>query len=197
MDMDMDSDALMSEVSEVEVPKVLISGGMTSIELKEFMEYVVGENPEPPEVMNKIMNNLVKKLSMGLGATVVGNMSRQTQISKYLAEAEKRIFDVDEIKDMPVEEVIKLYAQADKTLNSLQETQRKFIVQNKDLIKKEDSSAEKMVSKIMTLPPDKLERIMGIIDSEIKGDLKSQSDTKSEEESSVDLTEDDLVDDFE
>ena len=77
------------------------------------------------------------------------------------------MFDIEEVKDMDKEELAKMYNQAEKTLNGLQEFQRKFIVQNKDLLKTDSTPQEKMVSKLMTLPPAKLEKIMGVIEAEL------------------------------
>lgn len=143
------------------------AGGMDSTEVKDFIGYVLGDVAEPPEVMNKIMNNLIQKLSMGLGYNVVNNIGRQAKLSKFLALAEERMFDIEEVKDMDKEELAKMYNQAEKTLNGLQEFQRKFIVQNKDLLKTDSTPQEKMVSKLMTLPPAKLEKIMGVIEAEL------------------------------
>lgn len=157
---------LMDEMGSVAVPRSTV-GGMDTQDLKEFIEYVVGDVADPPEVMNKIMNNLITKLSMGLGYNVVNNIGRQASLSKFLAVAEQRMFDLDDVKDMDKDQLSKLYAQAEKTLNGLQEFQRKFIVQNKDILKTDSTPQEKMVSKLMTLPPAKLDKIMNMIDAEL------------------------------
>lgn len=167
---------LMEEMGSVGVPTQQISGGMDTSELKEFIDYVMGDSVEPPEIMNKIMNNLISKLSMGLGYNVVNNIGRQAKLAKFLSVAEDKMFDPEEVKDLDNEIVAKLYAQAERTLTGLQEFQRKFIVQNKDLLKTDSSPQEKMVSKLMTLPPAKLDKIMEMIDSEEKADEKLKSD---------------------
>lgn len=153
------------------------AGGMDNTELKDFIDYVMGSATEPPAIMNQIMNNLINKLSMGLGYNVVANIGRQANLSKFLSLAEERMFDPTLINEMDREDLVKMYAQAEKTLNGLQEFQRKFIVQNKDLLKVDSTPQEKMVSKLMTLPPDKMDAIMKIID-----DAMNPTTTEADEE---------------
>lgn len=144
-----------------------VAGGIDSTELKDFFGYVMGTIAEPPEVMNKMMNNLINKLSMGLGYNVVANISRQAQLAKFISVAEEQMFDPEAVKDMDKEKLMDLYSRAEKTLSGLTEMQRKFIVQNKDILKTDTTPQEKMVAKLMTLPSDKLDSIMKIIDDTI------------------------------
>lgn len=162
----MNDSELMVQMADAD-KSVPVAGGMNSQEIKDFLDYVMGTVVEPPEVMNKIMNNLIHKLSMGLGYNVVANIGRQAQLAKFLSVAEERMFDVEEIKDMSREEISKLYGQAEKTLNGLQEFQRKFIVQNKDVLKTDTTPQEQLVSKLMTLPADKVDAVMKTIDAAV------------------------------
>ena len=162
----MNDSELMVQMADAD-KSVPVAGGMNSAEIKDFLDYVMGTVVEPPEVMNKIMNNLIHKLSMGLGYNVVANIGRQAQLAKFLSVAEERMFDVEEVKDMSREEISKLYGQAEKTLNGLQEFQRKFIVQNKDVLKTDTTPQEQLVSKLMTLPADKVDAIMKTIDAAV------------------------------
>lgn len=179
-----DANDLMGQMEEQKSP-VAVTGGMDTTELKEFIEYVVGDVAEPPAVMNKIMNNLIQKLSMGLGYNVVANIGRQAKLAKFLSVAEEFLFDTEDLKDMDKKQIAELHKEAGKTLTDLFEVQRKFIVQNKDVLKTDSTPQEKMVSKLMTLPPDKIEKIMAQIDKEMSGEPEPE---KTEE-----LTEEDLA----
>lgn len=159
-----DLNEMMGEMGGLTPANSNVPGGMDSTELKDFFNYVMGDLAEPPEIMNKMMNNLISKLSMGLGYNVVANIGRQAQLAKFIAVAEEEMFDPEAVKDMDKEKLLDLYSKAEKTLTGLQEFQRKFIVQNKDLLKTDSTPQEKMVAKLMTLPADKLDSIMKIID---------------------------------
>lgn len=151
-------------VVEMDVKDGHVATGMDNAELQEFMDFVLGNSTEPPAVMDKIMVNLITKLSMGLGYNVVSNITRQASLTKFLTEAEERLFDPKEVADMDRGELEASYKVASKTLDTLFETQRKFIVQNKDLLQTDNSPQEKIVAKLMTLPPDKMESVMRIIE---------------------------------
>lgn len=152
--------SFVGEFDGKEVP----TGGMDNVEMENFIKFVNGESLEPPAQLEKMMNNIILKLSMGLGYNVVQGITRQAELTKFIAAAEKRLFDANSVQEMEEEEVRELHAQAVRTLGNLQEFQRKFIVQNKDTLKTTSTEQEKLLSKIMALPPDKMEKIMGILE---------------------------------
>ena len=62
----------------------LVIGGMDNVEMIQFYKFVMGQSVEPPEALSKMMNNLITKLSMGLGYNVVNNIGRQAELSKII-----------------------------------------------------------------------------------------------------------------
>ena len=150
--------------SNAEEDKVTV-GGMDNVEMVQFYKFIMGQASTPPEIVTKMMNNLVMKLSMGLGYNVVNNISRQADLSKFLAEAEKRLFSVEALDTMTTKEIQDAYKEGRATLTGLQEFQRKFIVQNKETLKTDNTPQEKLMNKIMTLSPDKVAKLMETIET--------------------------------
>ena len=66
---------------------------------------------------------------------------------------------------MSEKEKMAAYKEARSTLNSIQEFQRKFIVQNKEF-RPEGTEQEKLLGRIMALPKDKLAAIVAILDND-------------------------------
>lgn len=160
-----DFEELVDSSKEV---KATVVGGMEDFEIQQFNEYLVGAQIEPPEAMAKMMNNIITKLSMGLGYNVVNNINRQTKLSSYISKLEETLYDPADISAMSAEEKVARLDQANKTLNNLQEFQRKFIVQNKDAFAKVTSPQEKMMNQIMSMPPEKIEKMIQFMNSELE-----------------------------
>lgn len=143
---------------------------MTQEDIKEFMDYVVGTNTTPPESLNKMMNNLVTKLSMSLGYNIVAGMARQAELSDFIQESEKYIFDKNQLSSLDLDQMIALHDKAEKSMMSYLEFQRKFILQNKDSFKIDNSPQQRLLDKLMTLPPDKINSIIDKINDELVTD---------------------------
>lgn len=160
-----------------------VIGGMDKYEMAQFYRYLMGQSLEAPEVLNKMMNNLINKISMSLGYTVVNNTARQAELAKFMAEAEKVMFNPDTIGTMTDKELRDKYKEAKSTLMGLQEFSRKFVVQNRDTLKVENSKQEKLMNKLMALPPEKLEAVTKIIEEAEKE--KEEASTPSAVESEL------------
>ena len=65
------------------------SMGMSPTDMKDFFRWALGSESEPPEVVQKMMVNLSSKLSVGLGINIVGNIGRQTRLTKFLEKMEE------------------------------------------------------------------------------------------------------------
>ena len=160
-----------------------VIGGMDKYEMAQFYRYLMGQSLEAPEVLNKMMNNLINKISMSLGYTVVNNTARQAELAKFMAEAEKVMFNPDSIGTLTDKELRDKYKEAKSTLMGLQEFSRKFVVQNRDTLKVENSKTEKLMNKLMALPPEKLEAVTKIIEEAEKE--KEEASTPSAVESEL------------
>ena len=160
-----------------------VIGGMDKYEMAQFYRYLMGQSLEAPEVLNKMMNNLINKISMSLGYTVVNNTARQAELAKFMAEAEKVMFNPDSIGTLTDKELRDKYKEAKSTLMGLQEFSRKFVVQNRDTLKVENSKQEKLMNKLMALPPEKLEAVTKIIEEAEKE--KEEASTPSAVESEL------------
>jgi hypothetical protein len=154
---------------------------VSDTEMAKLIEFIMGNLTEPPEGITKMMNNLLTKLSMGLGCGIVDSLQRQKDLADYLKLMEKKIFIADEsiIDSYDVDTQVKLYDHASKVLTSLQEFQRKFIVQSRESLKVENSPQEKLMNKIMTLSPDKVEKLTEF--------LENLSRVETDKEEHVDL----------
>lgn len=166
-----------------------VVGGMDKYEMAQFYRYLMGQSLEAPEVLNKMMNNLINKISMSLGYTVINNTARQADLAKFMAEAEKVMFNPESIATMTEKELKDTYKEAKSTLMGLQEFSRKFVVQNRDSLRVENSKQEKLMNKLMALPPEKLEAVTKIIEDAEKEKEKFSAPAAVEDELTQDLSE--------
>lgn len=135
------------------------------VEFKEFMAYVTGSSSEPPASFEKIMNSIVHKMQVHTSHSIVKSMNRQLNLANFIEKCERVIFSEDLIDQMAPEDTIERYNLAVRTLGGLQEFQRKFIVQNK-IEPKTDTPQEKILAKLMSASPDKLEKVVELLDNE-------------------------------
>ena len=166
-----------------------VVGGMDKYEMEQFYRYLMGQSLEAPEALNKMMNNLISKISMSLGYTVVSSTARQAELAKFMAEAEKIMFNAEAIPSMTDKELKSTYKEAKSTLMGLQEFSRKFVVQNRDSLRVENSKQEKLMTKLMALPPEKLEAVTKIIEDAEKEKQASTTPQEVEDELTQDLSE--------
>ena len=65
---------------------------VSDAEMAKLIQFIMGNLTEPPEGITKMMNNLLTKLSMGLGYGIVDSLKRQKDLADYLKLMEKKIF---------------------------------------------------------------------------------------------------------
>nr|DAY17831.1 MAG TPA: hypothetical protein [Caudoviricetes sp.] len=126
-----------------------------------------GELTEDAKAM---VRDLLERLNIGLGLSVVEQLSRRKTLENFVKEAETYLFDPARIPNMDYEEVSKLLAQANKNLFEINEFSRKFIVHNKELLYQDVEPEEKNTISDLTrllsnMPQDKLERVAKAIES--------------------------------
>lgn len=158
----------------------------------EFMDWASGKEVELPPQLNKVMNNLLTKLSVGLGLSVVGSITRQENLNAFLVEAERKLFNKDLVNDMTMEEVDNAYKTARQTVTGLQEFQRKFISQNKETLKISNTPQEKMMNKIMSMSPSKIAVLMEQMEMLDTMDTQSTDPTEGYPED-IEFEDDDLA----
>lgn len=142
-----------------------------------------------PGMASRLAKGFVDKLQVHLGLTLSDEVSRQVSLAKVVASMESVLFNPDAFAEYDVETQRKLYKEAKGALNDSLETQRKFIVQNKDLLFREaDGGVErKVLNDLMALPPESLKRIEEAIAEEKAvsipepDDIESAIDDSSEE----------------
>lgn len=108
---------------------------------------------------------VMKKAASKKSRLKASKIARKASLTRFISACETRLFDPEQVQEKDLSEVREDYESAVKTLNTLQEFQRKFIVQNKDTLKTTNTEQEKLLNKIMALPPDKMEKLMDILES--------------------------------
>lgn len=129
----------------------------------ELNEWLLGGRTDLPEKVNKMMNNLILKLSVGLGVQVVASLDRINHLNNYMRKAEEIMFDVTMLDSMEESEIRRNYKIVASTSSALQEFQRKFIAQNRETLSLDNTPQQKLMDQIMSLPPDKIGLIMEMI----------------------------------
>lgn len=146
------------------------TSGLDQYEVQELINYIMGLSSTPPAALDKMMTNLYQKIQMSLGYSVASNVQRQARITKFLSMAEKEVFEMSEedISNMDREALTKLYNSASKALGEMNEFERRFLAQNKEVFNGKLTEQEKIAQQLMALPQDKIEQIMSIIKGETK-----------------------------
>lgn len=151
--------------ADVEVKRE-IPGLLAPEDMADFYGYLTGSNSEPPEIIEKVMANIVNKLTAGLGLSIANDLSRQTHLAAYCAQMETDLFNTDSIDALTDREKRDRYKMAKDALNASKEFQRKFILQNKESLRGSRTESEKLLDKLMTLPKEKTQRIMQMLEDE-------------------------------
>jgi hypothetical protein len=146
--------------------EVSTESSTTENEVQELVSYIMGSLTEPPKSLEKMMTNLYQKLQTGLGYSIASNVKRQTKLARFIAAAEEELYDPEQVSLMEREDLEKAYSSASKSLSEMNEFERRFLAQNKESFTAKRTEQEDIAAKLMTLPSDKIESIMKIINGE-------------------------------
>lgn len=150
--------------------------GFTKEDIETFMMWSMGKEAEPPQVVRKMMNNLSQKLTVSLGLNITSNQRRQQNLMLRIQQMEDKLLSDDEWDALEFDQKLKLYQEIRKTNEGLMETQRKFIAQNKELLPSEGSDQSKLMAMIMTLSPDKLQKVLEFLNEGDTGNTGEPED---------------------
>lgn len=140
-----------------------------------FQEGVLTEDTK------KMVRSLLERLNIGLGVSVVEQISRKNNLEKFVRAAEEVLFDPKRLNNMDIEDIQKLLTQANKNLYEITEFARKYIVQNKEILMQDVMVSEKgtitdIVKLLSTFPKSKLDTVLKTIDDISKNNVSEVVD---------------------
>ena len=139
-------------------------GMLSAEEANEMLLWMSGKITEPPVAIRKSMYTVTLKLQSILALAVIESFGGIRHQLNYAKEAEKILFDVDQLMTDDREVKMQKYADCMKSMMMKLEFARKFAFQSKDFNLESSMGAEKLSAKIMNLPPDKISKIIDIIE---------------------------------
>ena len=138
---------------------------------KKALEAFLYGSGDMTEEAKSIVRTILEKLNIGLGISVVNQISRKTVLESFIIEAEKVIYNKEKIASMDDETLIKTLQSANKSLLEINDFHRKFIAHNKELLQRdvavEGNKANELYNKLMALSPDKLDKITSVVEEVI------------------------------
>lgn len=134
----------------------------------ELFKWMTGMVSEPPAAVQKIAANLATKINLAMGYVITRNFKRIDNLLNFMEDSEEYLFDAEELINMDDRDMmIDYYKEAGKQMKNSLEWMRKYVYQNKDELKQAGENVDKLKSLLMSLPPDKLEDIIDVLE---KGD---------------------------
>ena len=128
-------------------------------------EWYEGGNFDKPEFLDRVLNDFMNKITTSLGLEIINSAKRMSVLQDFLVNSEKDLYNTEIYESLTDKEKMERYKECQKTYTSLMETQRKFLIQNRDSIKQDNTEAQKILNKLLTLSNDKLNAVMNIINS--------------------------------
>ena len=143
----------------------------------QLLLYLKGEITETPEALSKVMANVLQRLTITLSASVVDSASRKIKLNEFITKAEEKIYNPELLDMMEPDEIISLYKEASKESARIDELQRKFILQNRDVVKIDDTPQGKLLAKIMSLTPEQSKKLEAKLKEVEEEEIQSNIDS--------------------
>ena len=168
MDKDLNSLGIPDLSSLQEQVKMEDIMSLTDDEKRQVDDWLKGKIRETPEVVRTLTNNIQEKLNYTLCCILISNLRRSVNLLNYVEKTERTIYS-EENANLPYSDDLKTdYMNANKTLTQALEFTRKFMIQNKEALKPDDTKVDEVKTLLSQLP---IERLNRIADAIAKGEI--------------------------
>lgn len=168
---------------------------ITEEDSKELFKWMMGMTSEPPEAVQKIAANMATKINIAMGYVIAMNLKRIDHLSKFMKETEDYLFDASHMiaNEEDKDKMLEYYESAGKQMKSALEWTRKYVYQNKKELKEAGKRVDKLKSLLMSLPHDKLDVLIQVME---KGNIDKLNSVinQSEGKFDPDVPDDDVED---
>lgn len=132
----------------------------------ELIDWLMG-NGEKPKEIRKLGTDITEKMNWYIAFLIISQFKRVKPLFDYINKAEDRVFDSDELEDeyTSSKKIQEKYQNAVSELNTILESTRKFIVQNKDLFGDNiDDMDRELLDKIKRTDTKTIKRIINLLE---------------------------------
>ena len=117
---------------------------------------------EKPEALKATMGDLEAKIASATTIAMINDFARVAPLINYTKEAEKILFNVEDMAMLPTEDLMARYDKAMKSMNGSLEYTRKVLTSN---INKApiDPEIDAIVTLLSSLSPDRIKRLKEMV----------------------------------
>lgn len=126
-------------------------------EQKEVDDWLMGKTREVPDVVRTVTTDVQQKVNYAMCSVIISNMRRSVNLINYIEKAESIIYTEESLKG--TEGIQDKYQDANKVLTSTLDFIRKFMLQNKEAFKPDETKVDEVKTLLSQLPVDRLEAI--------------------------------------
>jgi len=152
---------------EKEIPDILNAPPVAGDpEYSDIYNWLRGLNPIPPDIAN-LGENVAIRMNWFILSTTINQYARLPVLLKFVRDAEERIFNNPE-PTTDLNKLLELYKVSSTEIEKMLEFTRKFLIQNKDLlkgIKQYEDEDYYLLDKIKSLNPEDLEKLKTVLEN--------------------------------
>lgn len=128
---------------------------------KDVVAWLKGEQAEVPASIDKVSDQLERKINMSMALLVVNRLTSMNTMIKYQASVEASLLE-DADADIPFSVRMGYYQQFNKNISSFMDFARKFTQQNSEVLEKEQP-VDELADLLRNVEPSLLRKLTEII----------------------------------
>ena len=132
----------------------------------ELNDWLQGKTDTVPEFLRVQSSDMLTKLAFSLNFITNASILRAIKLQEFIIKAEEELFTDENLLKMEPEAILTLYKEAIKNLKDVQQTINNYKRSNKDLLEKTDLQTDTLKDLLLSLPQDKIEQLMDLLQGE-------------------------------
>ena len=134
-------------------------------QLDEIIQYITGAQITKPETLERVRADIVNKINTVMSFNMIGALARVSRLQSIITSLEAKLFDPEEIKHIDdKKEMQEIYDKAMRVMNESQDFIRKYLLQNKDMLRDDQNQVDQLTQAIRALTPEKRDRLIMIME---------------------------------
>lgn len=129
----------------------------------EVEKFIDGLSLEVASSLEKDTGEVIAKMTPLVILTLMTAVQRINTESRFILEAEKKLFNLEAFTEATVEEKREVYNVANKALQSNLEFFRKFLLQNRDFMASDDSDMDEIRLLLKKLPSSRKRELLSLL----------------------------------
>lgn len=136
---------------------------MTDKELEdkdEIMSWLQGIAIEPPDIIKRAIPTIAERINAVMAFYTANSLARMRRYLDFLEEAERRLYDLNDIIKMSDSELKSKYEEVLKLYTTTMDFGRKFVVQAQKANQDDSEEVDKLRDMLKQLPKETLEKLL-------------------------------------